>query len=78
MHELGICKEILDFVISQARGKRVLRIKVEIPQEEHLTTQLFKEIFKIVSYRTKVEEADIEVTVSPIDEVRVGEIELED
>ncbi|MCM8823338.1 MAG: hydrogenase/urease maturation nickel metallochaperone HypA [Candidatus Omnitrophica bacterium] len=78
MHELGICREILDFVISQAKGKRVLRIKVEIPQEEHLTAQLFKEIFKIVSYRTNVEGANIDVTLSSIDAVRVCEIDLED
>ena len=78
MHELGICQNILDFVLQNCEDKEIVRVKVAIPADVHHTPECYKNTFTTLAANTKAAQSKLEVVDSPDDEIRVIEIEVKE
>jgi Zn finger protein HypA/HybF involved in hydrogenase expression len=61
MHDITVASGILNIALKEARQRKILRIKIELAEDGHLTKDTLAEAFKLVSQATLAEEALLEI-----------------
>jgi Zn finger protein HypA/HybF involved in hydrogenase expression len=78
MHGLSLVNEILSVVLKEARGKRVLSIKIALAEDGHTTPQSLSETFHLASRGTPAEGAELQIEKTSDLETRLIELEVEE
>ncbi len=61
MHDISMAKGILNAALKEAKGRKVLRIKIDLAEEGHLTKETLSEAFKLISHGTIAEGANLQI-----------------
>lgn len=86
MHDLSLARGILDLALKEAKGRKVLRIKIDLAEDGHLTKETLKEAFNLISEGTLAQEAVLEIrplenivsAEGDLPETKVTELEIEE
>jgi len=64
MHEIGIAKELLQLAFKQAKGKKIVKMQVELGDDGHTTPASLRDAFGILAKNTIAEGCQLQIVKS--------------
>lgn len=78
MHDIILANEILNIALKEAKGRRIISVKIALAEDGHITIESLSEAFDLVTQGTLAEGARLEIQKTNDPQTRLVELEVEE